>query len=126
MIEKYDTPKKRLDALREMYAQFARNRRLALLSLEFKLYAIRHPRAQARLRAWNRKTQCSKKEMLERIAPAIGGNLSASGPAISTALGAFSHALLLEHLVDPAAMPSDEIQELLKSLFETVVAPRGR
>jgi AcrR family transcriptional regulator len=126
LIEKYETPKKRLDALREMYAQFARNRRLALLSLEFKLYAIRHPRAQARLRAWNRTTQCSKKEMLERIAPAIGRNLSASGPAISTALGAFSHALLLEHLVDPAAMPSDEIQELLKTLFETVVAPRGR
>ena len=126
LIEKYDTPKKRLEALREMYAQFARNRRLALLSLEFKLYAIRHPRAQARLRAWNRTTQCSKKEMLERIAPAIGRNLSASGPAISTALGAFSHALLLEHLVDPAAMPSDEIQELLKSFFETVVTPRGR
>src|ERR1700734_558690 len=38
LLEKYDTPRQRLDALRDLYTEFAKNRRLALLSLEFKLY----------------------------------------------------------------------------------------
>src|SRR5580692_7886832 len=97
LIERYETPKKRLDALREMYAQFARNRRLALLSLEFKLYAIRHPRAQARLRARNKSMRCNKEEIWNRINPGTKHNALVSNPAIGTALGAFLHALLVEH-----------------------------
>jgi AcrR family transcriptional regulator len=126
LIEKYDTPRKRLDALRDMYAEFAQNRRLALLSLEFKLYAIRHPRAQARLRARNKSMRCSKEEIWNRVSPGTKYEALVSWPAVGTALGAFSHALLVEHLVDPATMPSDEIQRLLKASFETVLATRDR
>jgi AcrR family transcriptional regulator len=126
LIEKYETPRERLDALRDMYAEFAQNRRLTLLSLEFKLYAIRHPRAQARLRARNKAMRCSKEEIWKRVNP--GGKYSAivSGPAVGTALGAFSHALLVEHLVDPATMPSDEVERLLRASFETVLGTRER
>jgi AcrR family transcriptional regulator len=126
LIEKYDTPRERLDALRDMYAEFAQNRRLALLSLEFKLYAIRHPRAQARLRARNKSMRCSKEEIWNRVNPGTKHNALVSSPAVGTALGAFSHALLVEHLVDPATMPSDEIQRLLKASFETVLDTRER
>jgi AcrR family transcriptional regulator len=126
LLEKYNTPKQRLEALRDLYAQFAKNRRLALLSLEFKLYAIRHPRAQARLRSRNRAMRCSKEEIWDRVRPALARDILVPGPAAATALGAFSHALLLEHLVDPTAMPSDEIERLLKATFETVLATPNR
>jgi AcrR family transcriptional regulator len=126
LIEKYDTPRQRLDALRDMYAEFAQNRRLALLSLEFKLYAIRHPRAQTRLRARNKSMRCNKEEIWNRINPGTKHNALVSNPAIGTALGAFSHALLVEHLVDPATMPSEEIQRLLKASFEMVLTARER
>src|SRR5580704_4840142 len=126
LLEKYDTPRQRLDALRDLYTEFAKNRRLALLSLEFKLYAIRHPRAQARLRARNKSMRCTKEEIWNRVSPNIKHDAIVSGPAAATALGAFSHALLVEHLVDPATMPSDEIQRLLKVSFETVLTARER
>ena len=126
LLEKYDTPQQRLDALRDMYSEFAQNRRLALLSLEFKLYAIRHPRAQARLRARNKAMRCSKEEIWNRVNPGKKHNAIVSSPAVGTALGAFSHALLVEHLVDPATMPSHEIQRLLKASFETVLGTRER
>src|SRR5580704_805430 len=126
LLEKYDTPRQRLDALRDLYTEFAKNRRLALLSLEFKLYAIRHPRAQARLRARNKSMRCNKEEIWNRINPGTKHNALVSNPAIGTALGAFSHALLVEHLVDPATMPSEEIQRLLKASFEMVLTARER
>src|SRR5690348_8427030 len=42
VLARENTPAKRLRALREHYAQLAKDRRLVLLSLEFKLFAIRH------------------------------------------------------------------------------------
>src|SRR5580698_6517781 len=45
LLAQQESPAKRLRALREHYAQIAKDRRLALLSLEFKLFAIRHPEA---------------------------------------------------------------------------------
>ena len=45
VLARENTPAKRLRALRNHYAQIAKDRRLALLSLEFKLFAIRHPEA---------------------------------------------------------------------------------
>ncbi len=52
LLQQNPTPAGRLRALREHYVEIARDRRFALLSLEFKLFAIRHPKAHARLRAW--------------------------------------------------------------------------
>src|ERR1700690_3892623 len=54
LLERHDNPQQRLRALREHYAQIAKDRRLALLSLDFKLFAVRHPEAHARLRGRRR------------------------------------------------------------------------
>src|SRR6202453_2955495 len=57
LLERHDNPQQRLRALREHYAQIAKDRRLALLSLEFKLFAVRHPEAHARLWARQREVR---------------------------------------------------------------------
>src|SRR5271170_1858144 len=48
-------PAEKLAALRKHYSEVARDRRLVLISLEFKLFALRHPEAQARLRDRHRR-----------------------------------------------------------------------
>jgi AcrR family transcriptional regulator len=126
LLESHESPQKRLEALREHYAQFASKRRLSLLSLEFKLYAIRHPKAQARWRERNRGVRKCGVEIFNRVAGAVGRKVPVSSAAAATALGAFSQAILLENLVDPASIHADEIHHLLKLLFDAILSPRNR
>jgi len=51
VLEKQKNPQARLRALRDHYTHSRKDRRLVLLSLEFKLFALRHPETHARLRA---------------------------------------------------------------------------
>lgn len=120
VLNRHESPRQRLDALRDHYAQFAHDRRLALLSLEFKLFSIRHPEAHVRWRARSRALLSCGGEILQRIAHSVGVKLPVPSESAATALGAFSHALLLEHLVDPKSIPRSEIPALLKILFGAI------
>ncbi|HUJ32128.1 MAG TPA: TetR/AcrR family transcriptional regulator [Candidatus Acidoferrum sp.] len=111
-----------LRALREYYAQNAKNRRLALLSLEFALYAVRHPKAHAGLRARRRRLRSCGGGILRKVMRALGRSLPISTGAASTGLGALSTALLLEHLVDPKAVSEHDMRHLLAMFFDSVVS----
>jgi len=120
LLERHENPQQRLRALREHYAQIAKDRRLALLSLEFKLFAVRHPEAHARLRARQRGLRSCGGDILRRVMKSLGRSLAISSAA-ATALGAFSHAMLLEHLVDANSLSDSEIRHLLGLFFDAVV-----
>src|ERR1700685_721525 len=122
LLAQRETPAKLLRALREHYAQITQDRRLALLSLEFKLFAIRHPEAHARLRARQRRLRVSGGDLVRRVMKSLGRSLAISSVAAATALGAFSHAMLLEHLVDGSSLSDSEIRHLLGLFFDAVVA----
>lgn len=124
LLRQQTTPEKRLQALREHYAQLAQDRRLALLSLEFKLFAIRHPEAHARLRARQRRIRASAGDIVRRIAETLGRSLPISSTAAATGLGALSTALLLEHLVDPATISDQEIRHLLGVFYDAVLGTK--
>lgn len=121
VLETHADPGKRLRALREHYAQIATDRRLALLALEFKLYAIRHPKAHARLRARQKPLRQSAGEILRSMARDSGVNLAISGVAAATALGSLSNALLLEHLVDHTSLREADVRHLLGVFFDAVL-----
>jgi AcrR family transcriptional regulator len=121
LLGRHDNPQRRLRALREHYAQIAKDRRLALLSLEFKLFAVRHPEAHARLRARQRGLRSCGGDILRRVMKSLGRSLPISCAAAATALGAFSHAMLLEHLVDARSLSDSEIRHLLGLFFDAVV-----
>ena len=124
VLAKHANPAARLRALREHYAQLAKDRRLVLLSLEFKLYAIRHPEAHARLRARQRRIRASAGELLSRLAEATGHQLPVSNTASAAALGALSNALLLENLVDSATITDHDIRYLLGVFFDSIFSTR--
>ncbi|HKV04144.1 MAG TPA: TetR family transcriptional regulator [Candidatus Acidoferrales bacterium] len=125
LLRQQESPANRLRALREHYAQIAKDRRLALLSLEFKLFAVRHPEAHARLRARQRRFRASGGGLLRRIARVTGRTLTLSSTAAATGLGALSNALLLEHLVDSATITEQDVRHLLGVFFDAVFAARS-
>lgn len=125
LLSKHKTRAGRLRALREHYAQLAKDRGLAMLSLEFKLYAIRHPRAHARLRARQQKLRSCGGDILRRVMKDLGRSPRISYTAAAAGLGAFSNALLLDHLVDSKSLPDEETRQLLGMLFDVVVQGRA-
>jgi AcrR family transcriptional regulator len=121
---------KRLGALRDYYANCAKDRRLALLSLEFSLHAIRHPSAHARLRGRKRRLRTYADDLIRGIAgprptPDAKGRrpLPVSARAVTAALGAFSSALLLEHVVDPTTVTESDVPHLLGIFFDALLLP---
>jgi AcrR family transcriptional regulator len=121
VLERHADPAARLRALREHYAQIATDRRLALLSLEFKLFAIRHPNAHARLRARQRPLREAAGNILRRLAKDAGANMAISGVAAATALASISNTLLLEHLVDHVSLGDTDVRHLLGVFFDAVL-----
>jgi AcrR family transcriptional regulator len=121
LLDRLESPAKRLTALRTHYAQIAQDRSLALLSLEFKLFAIRHPEAHARLRTRQRRFRACGADLLTGIAKSMGRTLPVSGTGAAAGLGALSNALLLEHLVDQSTISDRDVRYLLGVLFDAVL-----
>jgi AcrR family transcriptional regulator len=124
LLAQRESPAKLLRALREHYAQIMQDRRLALLSLEFKLFAIRHPEAHARLRTRQRRLRVSGGDLVRRIARLAGRTLPISCIAAATGFGALSSALSLEHLVDHTMVSDQDIRHLLGVFFDAVLGTK--
>jgi AcrR family transcriptional regulator len=126
VLGQHADPAERIRALREDYAQAATDRRLALLSLEFKLFAIRHPRAHARLRARLRPLRENAGQILHRLAKDAGASLPVRDTALATGLSALSNALLLENLVDSGSLGDADVRHLLGVFFDAVLQSNRR
>jgi AcrR family transcriptional regulator len=119
-MRRHDDPLKKLAALRKHYAEVTTDRRLVLISLEFKLFALRHPEAHARLRNRHRRIRACWGKILSELLQALGGTLPVKGPAASASLTAFSFGLLLEHLVDPKTLSDDDVRRMLGVFFDSI------
>jgi AcrR family transcriptional regulator len=119
------SPEEQLRTLRNYYAKRAKDRRLTLLSLEFTLYAVRHPAAHVRLRIQRKRLRSRGADLLRRITAAKGCSLPVSAEAAMAALGAFSNALFLEHVVDSKALTEGNVERLLEILFDAIATGRA-
>ena len=81
LLRLHQNPAQRLRALRQYYAQNAKDRLLVLLSLEFKLFAVRHPEAAARLRARRQGLADCGGKLLQRVAKSLARSLPVSSAA---------------------------------------------
>jgi AcrR family transcriptional regulator len=109
----------RLKIFREYYVRAAGDRAWSLLILEFKLYAIRHPRTRAQLvRSYRSIREKMKFESLwqsaTRGAPA---GETAEKLLLQTAL----NGLVLQRAYDPACLSAEELGSLLGRLFDFVL-----
>jgi len=119
-LREHKDPLDKLAALRKHYAGVAKDRRLVLISLEFKLFALRHPEAHARLRDRHRRIRASWGELFSELMQALGRKLPVRNPAASTCLGALAYGLLLEHLVDPKTLSDGDVRHVQGLFFDAI------
>src|SRR5277367_77649 len=120
LLARYETQAERAAALRRYYVEMAHDRRLVLFSLEYKLFAVRHPGAYARIRARQDRLKKCGAEILGMVSDSPR-KLGLSNRAASTALGALSHALLLERLVNPQSVSDKEVRVVLGLFFDSLI-----
>lgn len=120
VLRKQKSPQQKLAALRKHYAAIAKDRRLVLISLEFKLFALRHPEAHARLQARHRLIRASWGALFAELLKALGRTLPISNPAASACCGALAQGLLLEQLVDPKTLSEKDVRHTLGLFFDSV------
>jgi AcrR family transcriptional regulator len=125
ILELHRNPANLFRALRRHYAEIAKNRDLALLSVEFKLFAIRHPIAHERLLARHERLRSHCADFLRRVAKVLGRTLPVSSVAAGTALSALSNALVLDHSMDPEGINEREIEHLLGMFFDAILGPKA-
>jgi AcrR family transcriptional regulator len=119
-IRRHSSPSEKLAALRSHYAELATDRRLVLISMEFKLFALHHPEAHARLRRSHRRIRASFAELFSEIMTALGKTVPIAYPAASACLGAVSQGLLLEHLLDLKTLSDGDVRNVLGLFFDAI------
>ncbi|HEX4002116.1 MAG TPA: TetR/AcrR family transcriptional regulator [Candidatus Acidoferrales bacterium] len=121
VLEKQKSPQARLRALRDHYTHSRKDRRLVLLSLEFKLLALRHPETHARLRARHERLRACGGDFVRRVSQDLGRTLPIPSNAAAAGLGALSNALVLENLFDQTAISDHDIRHLLGVVFDAIL-----
>ena len=106
------TPAERVARLREFFVSRIADRRWAMLMIEFKLFAVRHPELRPRLAATHRRIRASLK---------IGGGDDSWDELKRAALEAVLAGFSLEHEYDPLRLPKREAMQILGALFDALV-----
>src|ERR1700688_638288 len=119
-VRKQKSPQQKLAALRKYYAEIAKDRRLVLNSLEFKLFALRHPEAHARLQVRHRRLRATWAELIGELLKAFGHTLPISNAAASAACSSLAQGLLLEQLVDPKTLSEKDVRHILGLFFDSI------
>ena len=120
VLRAHQLPSEKLNALQKHYAKLACDRRLVLISMEFKLFALRHPESHARLRDRHRQIRATWGELISELLQSLGHSLPISNPAASASLSAMAQGLLVEHLVDPKTLSEDDVRLVLSLFFDAI------
>jgi AcrR family transcriptional regulator len=124
-VRKQQSPERKLAALRKYYVEIAKDRRLVLNALEFKLFALRHPKAHARLQARHRHLRATWGELFAEVSKALGRELAIANSAASAACGSLALGLLLEQLVDPKSLSEKDVHYILDLFFDAIFQLNG-
>ncbi len=126
-MEKARDPEAKLTAMREFFLTKTLDRRWSLLSLEFKLFAVRHPEVKQRLAALNRRFVGPRVGLLDEVMKAMGRELPASTHATSVSLAALGNSLTLEHMLDPTLMSEGDVRRIIANFFDSLTsAPKKK
>jgi len=112
----------RLRALRKFYVSRASDRQWVMLALEFKLYALRHPKLRARLARTHRRIRESLKlETIGNLIPQLMGERPESRELRRVALEAVLNGLVLEHAYDPESISQVQATHVLGRMFDVLM-----
>src|SRR5262249_53872005 len=93
-----------------------------MLMLEFKLFALRHPKLRARLTETHRRIRASLKlEVIDQLLPARLRASRESEELRKIALDVILNGLVLEHAYDPRRISQHQVVSLLERLFNVLM-----
>ena len=115
----------RLQALRSFYVGLMRDQQWVMLMLEFKLFALRHPRLRAKLAATHRRIRASMKlDVIDQLLPERLRDSRESEELRRVVLEAILNGLVLEHAYDPRRISGDQVVSLLQRSFDVLLPPK--
>jgi AcrR family transcriptional regulator len=124
-MESHDDPELRLVALRSFYIHLIADPQWVMLMLEFKLFALRHPKLRARLAGTHRRIRASLKlEVIDRLLPSRLHASRESEELRKVALDIILNGLVLEHAYDPERIAETQVVSLLERLFDVLMQPK--
>jgi AcrR family transcriptional regulator len=125
VLEKCTDPDGRLRALRKFYVGRVSDRQWVMLALEFKLFALRHPKLRARLARTHRRIRESLKlEMIGNLIPELLKDGRESREVRRVALEAVLNGLVLEHAYDPETISQTQATAVLGRMFDVLMAAK--
>jgi AcrR family transcriptional regulator len=118
-IAKHNNLKDRLAVLREYYCKTIEDREWGLLRIEFKLFAVRHPKLRPALAAKHKQIRAFMQ--LDAISSLLGVS-NKDQETQSIMLGGLREGLFLEHAFDPDWISKSQAEACLATVFEAFVA----
>src|SRR5581483_2534333 len=122
MLEQYSDTKDRMASLRRFYVARVADRQWVMLSLEFKLFALRHPKLRAQLARTHRRIRESLKlETISKLIPELMKPGRESREVRRAALEAVLNGLVLEHAYDPQTISQTQATNVLGRMFDVLM-----
>ncbi len=112
-----ESDQEKFSALREYYLERASDRQWSMLMLEFKLFAVRHPRIRAKLARAHRQIRASAKLHINDLLNGALRESSQDDKRVS--LEAVLNGLVLQHAYDPETLPDWQLVSILGLVFDT-------
>jgi AcrR family transcriptional regulator len=122
-LQRCESDRQKLAALRAYFLERASDRQWSMLMLEFKLFAVRHPRIRAKLARAHREIRSSAKQQIHEL---LACTLMKAEDAIRLSLEAVLNGLVLQHAYDPEMLPEDQLVLTLGAIFDALTQLRGK
>jgi AcrR family transcriptional regulator len=120
------TQKERLEAFREFYVGLDHDRAWPILTLEFKLYALRHPESKERLRrAFEMSKPAGGDSNFELMFGHLTRDQKADNDLAISALGPVVSGLILESHFEPEILSEKGVRRLLGWIFDALFSTRS-
>jgi AcrR family transcriptional regulator len=128
LLRGLSTDEQRIDALARYLTRMSKDVERMLLIVEFKLYAIRHPRRRKRMAALIKAMHVNTSiPELNRLLPQLTQHSKRTRLIDSLAICGVFDGLALNHLFDPEGLSGATLTRYLKlSLRETLPASKGK
>jgi len=125
VLERLNSDSARVEALREFYVRRATDRQWVMLTLEFKLFALRHPHLRAKLARTHRRIRESLKlETIRGMIPSLLNGRPESQQLRRVALEAVLNGLALEHAYDAETISEAQVTSVLGQVFDVLMSAR--
>jgi len=126
IIGKCTTRKQSLEAFREFYIGVVQDKSWSILTLEFKLFALRHPESKKRFRmAFEMSKTTNDDAMLEQIFGRVTREQKSDHDPSLLALGPIVSALVLESHFEPEILSEKALRRILGRVFDALFSLRS-